>query len=110
VHVVHALEVVDVEHEHADRVVRAGRSVELGTEALVEVAVVEEPRERVGLRLELEDGADLRVVERESGRVSEPLRQLELVFGEGGVLAEPVDVERALGGRGRAPAARPPTR
>jgi hypothetical protein len=62
----------------------------------VEVAVVVEAGERVGLRLQLERLADLRVVERERGRVAEALRELEVLLGEAGVLAEPVDVERAL--------------
>ena len=96
VDVVDALEVVDVEHQHRDRVVRAARARELGAQALVEVAVVVEAGERVGLRLVLEPRADLRVVERERGRVAEALRELELVVVEGRVLAEAVDVERAL--------------
>jgi hypothetical protein len=44
----------------------------------------------------LEPDADLRVVERERGRVAEALRQLEIVVVESRVLAEPVDVEGAL--------------
>ena len=82
VHVVDALEVVDVEHQDGDRVVCPARAVQLGAEALVEVAVVVEAGERVGLRLELEDGAHLRVVERERRRVAEALGQLELLLRE----------------------------
>jgi hypothetical protein len=96
VDVVHALEVVEVEHEDGDRVVRPACPVQLGAEAVVEVAVVVEARERVGLRLELQGGAHLRVVERERGGVAEALRQLELLVGEDGADAEAVDVERAL--------------
>ena len=96
VDVVDALEVVDVEHEHGDRVVRAADAVQLGAQAVVEVAVVVEARQGVGLRLELEAGANLRVVERERGRVAEALGQLELLFGEDRVVAEAVDVERPL--------------
>ena len=69
-----------------DRVVRPARAVQLGAEALVEVAVVVEAGQRVRLRLELEDGADLRVVERERGGVAEALGQLELVLRERGVV------------------------
>ena len=80
--VVHALELVDVEHQQRHRVAGAARAHELGTQPLVEVAVVVEARKRVGLCLVLEPGADLRVVERERGRISEPLRELELVVVE----------------------------
>ena len=80
VDVVDALEVVDVEHEHGDRVVRAAGAVQLGAEALVEVAVVVKAGQRVRLRLELEAGADLRVVERERGSVAEALGQLEFLL------------------------------
>ena len=79
VHVVDALEVVDVEHQHGDRPMRAARLLQRVQQPLVEAAVVEEPGERVGLRLVLEARADLRVVERECGRVAEALRELELV-------------------------------
>ena len=63
-------------------VVRARRAGQLGAQALVEVPVVVEPGERVGLRLELERRADLCVVERERGRVAEALGELELLLGE----------------------------
>ena len=96
VDVVDALEVVDVQHQHADRVARAAGPGQLGPQALVEVAVVVEAGERVGLRLVLEAGADLGVVERERGRVGEARGELELLVAERGLLAEAVDVERAL--------------
>ena len=96
VDVVHALEVVEVEHEHGDRVVRPAGAVQLGTEPVVEVAVVVEPGQGVRLGLQLERGAHLRVVERERGRVAEALRQLELLGGEARAGAEAVHVERAL--------------
>jgi hypothetical protein len=76
--------------------VRSADAVQLGAQAVVEVAVVVEACEGVRLRLELEPGPDLGVVERERGRVAEALRQLELLLCEGRVLAEPVDVERPL--------------
>ena len=44
----------------------------------------------------LEAGADVRVVDRERGRVTEPLREQELLVGEDGVLADAIDVERSL--------------
>ena len=62
----------------------------------MEEAVVVETGQRVGLREMLEPRTDLRVVERQRGRVAEPLGELELVLGEGCVRPEPVDVERAL--------------
>ena len=96
VDVVDALEVVEVEHQHRHRVVRARGARQLRAEAVVEEAVVVEPGQRVGLREMLEPRTDLRVVERQRGRVAEPLGELELVLGEGCVCPEPVDVERAL--------------
>jgi hypothetical protein len=42
VDVVRTLEVVDVEHEHADGLVRAARPLQLGAQALVEVTMVVE--------------------------------------------------------------------
>ena len=94
--VVHLLEVVDVDHHHGDVLVRARRVRQLATEALVEVPVVVEAGERVGLRLALEPRTDVGVVERERGRVAEPLGELELLVAEGRVVADPVDVERPL--------------
>ncbi len=96
VDVVDTLEVVEVEHQDGDRVVGARGTRQLGAQPLVEVAVVVETGERVGLRQVLETRADLRVVERERRGVAEPLRQLELVLDEACVLADPVDVQRAL--------------
>ncbi len=52
--------------------------------------------QRVRLREVLEPGADLGVVERERRGVAERPREVELVLRELGVLADPVDVERAL--------------
>jgi hypothetical protein len=99
--VVHALEVVDVEHHQRDRSWR-GRARGARPQALVEVAVVVEAGERVGVREVLEARADLRVVERERSRVAEPAAQLELVLVEERVLAGAVDVQRALrASRGR---------
>ena len=96
VDVVDALEVVDVEHEHGNRVMRAADPVQLGPEAVVEVAVVVEAGERVRLRLEFEPRPDLGVVEGEGSRVAEALRELELLLGEDRIVAQAIDVERAL--------------
>ena len=96
VDVVDALEVVDVEHQHGDRVAHTAGARQLGAQPLVEVAVVVEAGERVRLRLVLEPRADLRVVECERRRVREANRELELLVLEGGGLAEAVDVEHAL--------------
>ncbi len=96
VHVVHPLEVVEVEHQDGDGLVRARRLRQLDAESLVEVAVVVEPGQRIRLGEMLEMRLGLRVVERERSRIAEPLRQLELVLDERRLLADPVDVERTL--------------
>ena len=96
VDVVHALEVVDVEHEQSHRQVRSARPLQLGAEALVEIAVIQKARQRVGLSLMLEPRAPLGVVERERGCVAEALRELELVLVELRVVADSVDVQRAV--------------
>ena len=96
VHVVRALEVVDVQHQHHGGLVRPARALELRTQALVEVAVVVEAREPVGLRLVLEPRADLRVVERERGGVGEAFCEIELLLREEGLFACAVDVQRAF--------------
>ena len=61
----------------------------------MERAVVPEPRERIGLRLELEACTDVRIVEGERGCVAEPDGELELFLGEL-LQSDAVDVERAL--------------
>ena len=94
--VVDLLEVVDVDHHDRHVRVLGGGERQLAPEALVEVAVVVEAGQRVGLRLALEPGADVRVVERQRGGVAEPLGELELDLAEGRVLADPVDVQRSL--------------
>ena len=94
--VVHLLEVVDVQHHEHDVLVLARGPGQLAAEALVEVAMVVEAGERVGLGFALEPGTDVCVVEGQRGRVAEALRQLELLLREAGILTDPVDVERAL--------------
>ena len=96
VDVVHLLEVVEVEHHDRDGVVRGRRLQERLAQAVVERAVVVEAGEGVGLGLVLEPRADVRVVDRERGGVAEALREEELLVGERSVLADAVDVERAL--------------
>ena len=96
VHVVDVLEVVDVQHEHRQRRVRAARLLQRLQQPLVEDAVVEEAGERVGACLMLETLSDLGVVERERGRVAEALRDLELRLAERDAVALAVDVQRAL--------------
>ena len=71
VHVVDALEVVDVEHQDRDGLVRSARVLQRGEQPLVEAAVVEEAGQGVRLRLMLEARANLRVVECECGRIGE---------------------------------------
>ena len=94
--VVDLLEVVDVDHHDCDVRVLCRGQRQLAAEALVEIAVVVEAGERVGLGLALEPRTDVRVVERQRGRVAQPLCELELGVAEGRVLADPVDVERSL--------------
>ena len=96
VNVIDALEVVDVQHEERDGVVRPAGIRKRQTQTLVERAMVEETGERIGLRLVLEPRADLRVVERERRSIAESLGQLELVVTERGVFAEAVDVQCAF--------------
>jgi hypothetical protein len=96
VHVVHLLEVVQVEHQDGDRVVSGRGRHERLAQPVVEGPVVVEARQRVGLGLVLEARPDVRVVDRERGSVAEALREEELLVGERGVLADPVDVERAF--------------
>ena len=71
-------------------------AVELGPQPLVEIAVVVQAGERIGVGEMLEAGVDLRVVEGECGGVAEPAGELELVLVEAGVLTDPVDVQRTL--------------
>ncbi len=96
VDVVHLLEVVEIEHHDRDSLVGGGCSEQLLAESIVERAVVVETRQCVGLRLVLETRADVGVVDGESGRVAEALRQEELLIGERGLFADAVDVERPL--------------
>ena len=96
VDVVDVLEVVDVEHQHGERHVRAARLLQRLQQPLVEDAVVEEAGERVRASLMLEPRSPLGVVERKRGRVAEALRDLELHLGEGNGVAFAVDVQRAL--------------
>ena len=96
VDVVHLLEVVQVEHHDGNGVVRSRCGQERLSQAVVERAVVVEAGECVRLGLVLEARADVGVVDRERGGVPEALREEELLVGERGVLADAVDVERAL--------------
>ena len=95
VDVIDPLEVVEVEHEERDGAALGRRSDNLSSEPLVECAVIPETRQRIRLRLKLERGPDLGVVERKSRGVTEADGELELLVGELGQ-ADPVDVERAL--------------
>ena len=96
VDVVHLLEVVEIEHHHGDGVVRRGRRQQSLAQPVVEGTVVVEAGQRVGLGLVLEARPDVRVVDRERGGVAEALGEEELLVGELRVLADAVDVERAL--------------
>ena len=96
VDVVHLLEVVEIEHHHGDGVVLRGRRQESLPQPVVEGTVVVEAGECVGLGLVLQARPDVRVVDRERGGVAESLGEEELLVGELRVLADAVDVERAL--------------
>ena len=95
VDVVDSLEVVEVEHHECDGAVLRGGSNDLSPEALVECPVVPETGQRIRLRLELEAGTHLGVVESEGRRIAESHGELELVLGEL-PQSDSVDVERAL--------------
>ena len=82
VRVVEALEVVEVEHEERQWRTVPLRLRHLLLEPLVEVAVVVEPGETVGDRLQLEGLVQASVLERHGGLVGEDLDQLDLVLGE----------------------------
>ena len=94
VDVVDALEVVEVEHHERDGGLVDRRAHELLAELLVERAVVPEAGQRIGLRLSLERGSDLRVVDGERRGVAEADNELELVLGEL-LEARAVDVDGA---------------
>ena len=79
VDVVDALEVVDVEQDEADRGVVARGARQLGGEALVEVAAVEEAGQLVGAGLDGEQLAPARVVVGEGRERGEALDQLRLL-------------------------------
>ena len=79
VDVVDLLEVVEVEHDQADRVVLRRRPHELLPQAVVERPVVVEAGQRIGGCLVLESGPDVGVVDRERGRVAEARREEELL-------------------------------
>ena len=96
VDVVHLLEVVEVEEEQRHGIVRPVGPCELGSQPLVERAVICQARQPVGLRLPRESGIDLRVVERQRGRVAEAYGKPELLLGEADVDTEAIDVEGAL--------------
>ena len=96
VDVVDLLEVVEVEHHDRDRLVRGRRAQELLPEPVMEGAVVVEAGQGVRLGLVLEPCADVRVVDGQGRRVAEALREKELLVRERRVLADAIDVERAL--------------
>ena len=96
VDVVDLLEVVEVEHHDRDRLARGRRAQELLPEPVMEGAVVVEAGQGVRLGLVLEPCADVRVVDGQGRRVAEALREKELLVRERRVLADAIDVERAL--------------
>ena len=96
VDVVDLLEVVEVEHDQADRVVLRRRAHELLPNAIVERAVVVEAGQRIGRRLVLERRANVGVVEGECGGVAEARGEEELLLAELRVLADAIDVEGSL--------------
>ena len=95
VDVVDPLEVVQVEHHEGHGGLIGGRIDELLPKPLVERPVVPEAGQRIGLRLALERGADVRVVHRKRCSVAEAHREQELVLGEL-LEAGAVDVQSAL--------------
>ena len=93
--VVHAAEVVDVQHDQTDAAVPHVRRAQLSRQALVKVAVVVQRREVVGDHLGLEAGPDTRVVDGERGHPGEGLRQPEFLVGEVVVVAQARQAQHA---------------
>ena len=100
--VVEVLEVVDVDHEQRQRQAVALGAGDLLVEALVEVAVVVEPREAVGDGLPLERAVQRGVGQRRGGLTGEDLQEFQFVVAED----EPL---RARGSSSRPSAASPDT-
>ena len=83
VDVVDPLEVVEVEHHERDGArARTRRERPRSRRRSWNARWFQSPVERIGLRLELEAGPHLGVVERERRRVAESHGELELVLGE----------------------------
>ncbi len=96
--VVDLLEVVDVEDHDCNAIVSPAAPGELCTQPFVEVAVVEETGQGIGLSGHFQLNAPLRVVESEGRSVAEARYELKLLIAEGGLLAQPEDVECSLDG------------
>ena len=80
--VVDGLEVVDVEHDQADRVVVAADLLDLGVEELLEAAVIRQTGQLVGDRLAAHLEMELDVLERERRLRSQRPQHLEVVVRE----------------------------
>ena len=100
--VVHALEVVEVEHDHREREAVARRAQRLGAQPLKEMAVVVQAGEAVGGRLTFDDlllllrlAVQLGVADRGRGLLAERGAQRRLLFGEPADMIRLADLEGA---------------
>ena len=89
--VVDGLEVVEVEHDQAERLAR----LDAPLEPALERPVVEEPGQVVGLGADLDGAVDLGVLEGDRDLGGEELDELELVLRVARVVAEPLEGQDA---------------
>ena len=95
VRVVDLLEVVEVEHDDAERAAGGRRGLDLAPQALLRTAVVEQAGEAVRGRLLAQVLALARRLVRERGHRGEALDERDLGVGEAPIDPGPVDVQRA---------------
>src|SRR5438552_12917978 len=93
--IVDALELVDVDHEEREQVLRPQGAIELGLEPAVEVPAIEEPGERVGLREPLHRLALLLLEEARADVAREELERDEVVLAERAAVERIGDVQHA---------------
>src|SRR5438132_9512684 len=94
VSIVDLLEVIQVHDDQTNRVIHAPRTLHFEIEQVMEVAIVAEPRQRVGCRQSLRLLIEVCVLERDGYRRREKLEDFDVVFGQRLAQAQ---VERAEG-------------
>src|SRR5882672_11978667 len=93
--IVDELELVDIEHEQREEVLRAQRAIRLGLEPFVEVTPIEEPGERIGIREPLQRLALLLLHEARADMARDDLERHEVGIFEGAPIEAVGDVEDA---------------